>query len=125
MLSDAFLARLDNLCLAVKGRASGGAGGVRRSRQTGSSAEFSDWRILYLSAHSVTVRFSGALNTLQAFDTTPISRRISFVSLFLCCFDWLFCFFFVSFLAVFLSIHPLFPLSNSFFEFVFIIAVIR
>ena len=30
--------------LAVKGRASGGAGGVRRSRQTGSSAEFSDYR---------------------------------------------------------------------------------
>ena len=44
MLSDAFLARLDTLCLAVKGRASGGAGGVRRSRQTGSSAEFSDYR---------------------------------------------------------------------------------
>ena len=44
MLSDAFLARLDTLQLAVKGRASGGAGGTRRSRQTGSSAEFSDYR---------------------------------------------------------------------------------
>ena len=30
--------------LAMKGRASGGAGGTRRSRQTGSSAEFSDYR---------------------------------------------------------------------------------
>ena len=44
MLSDAFLSRLDTLCLAMKGRASGGAGGTRRSRQTGSSAEFSDYR---------------------------------------------------------------------------------
>ena len=44
MLSDAFLARLDTLQLAVKGRASGGAGGTRRSRQPGSSAEFSDYR---------------------------------------------------------------------------------
>ena len=44
MLSDAFLARLDTLQLAIKGRASGGAGGTRRSRQTGSSAEFSDYR---------------------------------------------------------------------------------
>jgi len=44
MLSDAFLSRLDSMMLAVKGRASGGAGGVRRSRQTGSSAEFSDYR---------------------------------------------------------------------------------
>ena len=44
MLSDAFLARLDTLQLAMKGRASGGAGGTRRSRQTGSSAEFSDYR---------------------------------------------------------------------------------
>ena len=44
MLSDAFLARLDTLCLAVRGRASGGAGGTRRSRNTGSSAEFSDYR---------------------------------------------------------------------------------
>lgn len=44
MLSDAFLTRLDTLQLAVKGRASGGAGGTRRSRSTGSSAEFSDYR---------------------------------------------------------------------------------
>ncbi len=44
MLSDAFLARLDTLMLAMRGRASGGAGGTRRSRQTGSSAEFSDYR---------------------------------------------------------------------------------
>ena len=44
MLSDAFLARLDTLQLAVRGRASGGAGGLRSSRQTGSSAEFSDYR---------------------------------------------------------------------------------
>lgn len=44
MLSDAFLSRLDTLVLAMKGRASGGAGGARRSRQTGSSAEFSDYR---------------------------------------------------------------------------------
>jgi len=44
MLSDAFLSRLDTLQLAMKGRASGGAGGTRRSRQTGSSAEFSDYR---------------------------------------------------------------------------------
>lgn len=44
MLSDAFLSRLDTLMLAMKGRASGGAGGTRRSRQTGSSAEFSDYR---------------------------------------------------------------------------------
>ena len=44
MFSDAFLSRLDTLMLALKGRAAGGAGGVRRSRQTGSSAEFSDYR---------------------------------------------------------------------------------
>ena len=44
MFSDAFLSRLDTLMLAMKGRASGGAGGARRSRQTGSSAEFSDYR---------------------------------------------------------------------------------
>ena len=44
MLSDAFLSRLDTLCLAMRGRAQGGAGGSRRSRQTGSSAEFSDYR---------------------------------------------------------------------------------
>ena len=39
-----FLARLDALRLAMRGRAQGGAGGSRRSRQTGSSAEFSDYR---------------------------------------------------------------------------------
>ena len=44
MLTDAFLNRLDTLSLAVRGRAQGGAGGSRRSRQTGSSAEFSDYR---------------------------------------------------------------------------------
>ena len=44
MLTDAFLSRLDRLCLAMRGRAHGGAGGSRRSRQTGSSAEFSDYR---------------------------------------------------------------------------------
>ena len=44
MLTDAFLSRLDTLCLAMRGRAQGGAGGSRRSRQTGSSAEFSDYR---------------------------------------------------------------------------------
>lgn len=44
MLSDAFLSRLDSLSLAMRGRVQGGAGGSRRSRQTGSSAEFSDYR---------------------------------------------------------------------------------
>ena len=44
MLTDAFLSRLDTLSLAMRGRAQGGAGGSRRSRQTGSSAEFSDYR---------------------------------------------------------------------------------
>jgi uncharacterized protein (DUF58 family) len=44
MLTDAFLARLDALRLMMRGRAQGGAGGSRRSRQTGSSAEFSDYR---------------------------------------------------------------------------------
>ena len=44
MLTDAFLNRLDTLCLAMRGRAQGGAGGSRRYRQTGSSAEFSDYR---------------------------------------------------------------------------------
>ena len=44
MLSDLFLSRLDTLCLMMRGRAQGGAGGSRRSRQTGSSAEFSDYR---------------------------------------------------------------------------------
>lgn len=44
MLTDSFLSRLDALSLAMRGRAQGGAGGSRRSRQTGSSAEFSDYR---------------------------------------------------------------------------------
>ena len=44
MLTDAFLNRLDSLRLSMRGRAHGGAGGSRRSRQTGSSAEFSDYR---------------------------------------------------------------------------------
>ena len=44
MLTDAYLARLDALRLAVRGRARGGAGGTRRSAQLGSSAEFSDYR---------------------------------------------------------------------------------
>ena len=44
MLTDSFLSRLDTLSLAMRGRAQGGADGSRRSRQTGSSAEFSDYR---------------------------------------------------------------------------------
>jgi uncharacterized protein (DUF58 family) len=44
MLTDSFLSRLDALSLAMRGKAQGGAGGSRRSRQTGSSAEFSDYR---------------------------------------------------------------------------------
>jgi len=44
MLTDSFLSRLDSLSLMMRGRAQGGAGGSRRSRQTGSSAEFSDYR---------------------------------------------------------------------------------
>ena len=44
MLTDRFLSRLDALQLTMRGRAQGGAGGSRRSRQTGSSAEFSDYR---------------------------------------------------------------------------------
>lgn len=44
MLTDTFLARLDTLRLAVRGRARGGAGGSRRSAHLGSSAEFSDYR---------------------------------------------------------------------------------
>ena len=43
-MTDAFLNRLDALRLAMRGKAQGGAGGSRRSRQTGSSAEFSDYR---------------------------------------------------------------------------------
>ena len=44
MLTDAFLNRLNTMSLAMRGKAQGGAGGSRRSRQTGSSAEFSDYR---------------------------------------------------------------------------------
>ena len=44
MLSDTFLNRLDALRLSMKNPASGGAGGLRRSRSLGSSAEFSDFR---------------------------------------------------------------------------------
>ena len=44
MLTDSFLSRLDTLSLTMRGKAQGGAGGSRRSRQTGSSAEFSDYR---------------------------------------------------------------------------------
>ena len=40
MLNDAFLNRLDTLRLTLKNPANGGAGGVRRSRSLGSSAEF-------------------------------------------------------------------------------------
>ncbi len=44
MLSDTMISKLQNLTLQMRERASGGAGGARRSRQTGSSAEFSDYR---------------------------------------------------------------------------------
>ena len=44
MLSDSMISKLQNLTLLMRERASGGAGGARRSRQTGSSAEFSDYR---------------------------------------------------------------------------------
>lgn len=44
MLSDAFLARLDALSLRQRHPASGGAGGLRRSKALGSSVEFSDFR---------------------------------------------------------------------------------
>lgn len=44
MLTDVFLNRLDALRLAMKNPVSGGAGGARRSRSLGSSAEFSDFR---------------------------------------------------------------------------------
>lgn len=44
MLNDAFLARLDALRLSMQHSARGGAGGARRSRSLGSSAEFSDFR---------------------------------------------------------------------------------
>ena len=44
MLTDEFLSRLDRLRLAMQNPAGGGAGGVRRSRSLGASAEFSDFR---------------------------------------------------------------------------------
>lgn len=44
MLTDAFLSRLDALRLAIRHPAQGGAGGARRSRSLGFSAEFSDFR---------------------------------------------------------------------------------
>lgn len=44
MLTDAFLSRLDALRLSMKDEARGGAGGLRRSRNLGISAEFSDFR---------------------------------------------------------------------------------
>lgn len=44
MLSDAFLTRLDALALRMKHPASGGSGGLRRSKALGSSVEFSDFR---------------------------------------------------------------------------------
>ncbi|MEG0639508.1 MAG: DUF58 domain-containing protein [Clostridia bacterium] len=44
MLSDAFLKRLDMLALRMKHPATGGAGGLRRSKALGSSVEFSDFR---------------------------------------------------------------------------------
>ena len=44
MLSDQTLSRLDSLRIAMKAHVRGGAGGVRRSRALGDSAEFSDFR---------------------------------------------------------------------------------
>ena len=44
MLTEAFLSRLSTLALMMRGRAAGGAGGLRKSRNLGSSAEFSDYR---------------------------------------------------------------------------------
>lgn len=44
MLTDAFLSRLDALRMSIRQPVQGGAGGVRRSRSLGSSAEFSDFR---------------------------------------------------------------------------------
>ena len=44
MLTDTFLSRLDALRIAMKDEARGGAGGLRRSRNLGVSAEFSDFR---------------------------------------------------------------------------------
>lgn len=44
MLSDAFLRRLDALALRMVKPASGGSGGLQRSKALGSSVEFSDFR---------------------------------------------------------------------------------
>ena len=44
MLNDAVLHRLDSLRLAMRAYIRGGAGGVRKSRALGDSAEFSDFR---------------------------------------------------------------------------------
>ncbi len=44
MLSGIFLQKLDRLALAMREKARGAAGGVRRSRSLGSSLEFSDFR---------------------------------------------------------------------------------
>lgn len=44
MLTDAYLQRLDALRLAMQHAVRGGAGGIRRSRSLGASAEFSDFR---------------------------------------------------------------------------------
>lgn len=44
MLSEGFLHRLDELRMQMKHTASGGAGGIRRSKSLGSSVEFSDFR---------------------------------------------------------------------------------
>lgn len=44
MLSDAFLNRLDTLNVRMRQPASGGSGGLRRSKALGSSVEFSDFR---------------------------------------------------------------------------------
>lgn len=44
MLTDTFLKRLDALALHMRHPASGGSGGLRRSKALGSSVEFSDFR---------------------------------------------------------------------------------
>lgn len=44
MLTDGFLKRLDALALHMRHPASGGSGGLRRSKALGSSVEFSDFR---------------------------------------------------------------------------------
>ena len=44
MLNENTLKKLDALSLHFKNHAQGGAGGIRRSRTLGSSAEFSDFR---------------------------------------------------------------------------------